>query len=203
MNAQGLLQTSSRTQLDPKSACATGATEAVPFDFKTPKGQDLGYVINNGSVGAQLHLQSLSLSACADKEPSDDNIILEPHTDDEVVARLSHKKWPYQLSFYTNQSSVMSYAGNFFDESGTRKALHQRKSDPQAGYPKHGLSSLHTCLHNSMLTHRLHAGAIFLEFHHPVATVLHQKLQDVAGTDTLLKAGDTVTAWHSTVIEKQ
>lgn len=46
------LQTSSRTQLDPSTACATGATEALPFDFKTPKGQDLGHVIINGSVGA-------------------------------------------------------------------------------------------------------------------------------------------------------
>lgn len=69
----------------------------------------------------------------------DDNILIEPHADDEVIAELTHKDWPYKLQFLTNQSSVMAYAGNFFDESdGTRKALHQRPGKAGAGYPKHG-----------------------------------------------------------------
>lgn len=35
-----------------------------------------------------------------------------------------------------------------------------------------------------------YSGAVFLEFHHPIATFLHDDLIKAAGTNTILKRGD-------------
>lgn len=35
----------------------------------------------------------------------------------------------------------------------------------------------------------MYVGAVFLEFHHPIATFLHDELTEAAGTNTTLKRG--------------
>ncbi|ORY91722.1 galactose mutarotase-like domain-containing protein [Leucosporidium creatinivorum] len=73
------------------------------------------------------------------------------------------------LSFRTNQSTVQCYTASGFDSHGpARKSIH----DPQSIGPY------------------ARFGAVFLEFHHPLATFLHPEYAEKAGTDTVLKAGD-------------
>ncbi|KAM0788705.1 hypothetical protein ACM66B_002801 [Microbotryomycetes sp. NB124-2] len=78
------------------------------------------------------------------------------------------------LSFRTNQSSVQCYTAGGFDSKGcARKKAH----DPhfRGGYSQYG--------------------AVFLEFQHPVATVLHSELQAAAGIDTILRGDDVYENW--------
>lgn len=130
---------------------------------------------------------------------TDDNVILKHHTDEEAVAELSHKNFPYKLRFFTNQSSVMVYLGNFFDESdGTRKNLHDRPGKKGVGYPKHGKfickTYMSTCSDIGFL------GGAFLEFHQPVGMLLYLEMRKHSSTDGILRQGQVMEAWHSTVV---
>lgn len=86
------------------------------------------------------------------------------------------------LSFKTNQSGVQLYTANGQPEQGSdaakdpstyggvRKALHRSEGD-----------------NNPILEGNTQRSAAFLEFGHPHATFLHHSLQEVAGSDTLLR----------------
>ncbi|KAM0746391.1 galactose mutarotase-like protein [Meredithblackwellia eburnea MCA 4105] len=79
------------------------------------------------------------------------------------------------LEFRTNQASVETYTAAGFNGKYSRKALHCPPGSEKKGYPQYG--------------------AVFLEFHYPLASFLHKKLSDAAGTDGILKPGEVYENW--------
>ncbi|KAL8277947.1 hypothetical protein RQP46_009579 [Phenoliferia psychrophenolica] len=97
----------------------------------------------------------------------DHNIVFNSVSDAPKVV-LTSPDSKVSLSFRTNQATVQCYTASGFDGKHSRKPEHQQGSSK--GYPQFG--------------------AVFLEFHQPLATFLHPEFQKVAGTDTILRAGE-------------
>ncbi|KAK4700007.1 Xaa-Arg dipeptidase, partial [Phenoliferia sp. Uapishka_3] len=96
----------------------------------------------------------------------DHNIVFNSISDEPKVV-LTSPDSKVSLAFRTNQGTVQCYTAGGFDGKHSRKPEHK---NGEKGYPQFG--------------------AIFLEFHQPLATFLHPELQAIAGTDTILRGGE-------------
>ncbi|KAK4055745.1 hypothetical protein OIV83_000292 [Microbotryomycetes sp. JL201] len=104
----------------------------------------------------------------------DHNFVFARVDDEHPQVVLTAPDDAISLSFRTNQSSVQCYTAGGFDSTAyPRKRVH----DPQGrgAYAQYG--------------------AVFLEFQHPVATVLHPDLCKAAGTDTILRHDEVYENW--------
>lgn len=127
------------------------------------------------SAGTPFDFQQGIVTDCAshrrigDNYPAngiDDCFIFNTPTRTTPAVVLSSPDGKISLSFHTNSSAVQIYSANFFDGTHPRKIEHCSARARGAGYAK--------------------AGAIFLEFQHPIGTFLNPKLIQAAGTDTVL-----------------
>ncbi|KAI5475848.1 aldose 1-epimerase [Pseudohyphozyma bogoriensis] len=108
-----------------------------------------------------------TLSANFPPSGIDHNIVLNSLTPISPKLTLTSPSLDTSISFKTNQSSVQIYTAGGMDGTHPKKDVHNAA---KGGYPQFG--------------------AIFLEFHHPLATFLHPEYAAAAGTDTILKPGE-------------
>ncbi|KAL5504356.1 hypothetical protein ACEPAH_8430 [Sanghuangporus vaninii] len=99
------------------------------------------------------------------------DIIHPKPTESSPVVELSSDKSGLKLSFFTNQSGVQFYSGNFLGPDSSRKKIHGGSGEVGKG---DGYNA---------------GAAAFLEFHEPLAAWLHPETNP-SGDDTLLASGE-------------
>lgn len=160
LNARSIAET------DPATKLATGKSVAIqgtPFDFSTQRKigdreivQDHYYLFDRNARG----IDKTIAHSLQDVKPATE--IAQTHQ-----PQLTLESGDVALRFHTNQSGVMFYAGGKFDKSAAhRKPCHVDDKDRDAAYPRHG--------------------SAFFEFHHPLATFLHDEYAAHANTSTIL-----------------